>query len=182
MTAVMNTSALSSIIDQDNAARLKAEADYYAIAFDATRDTPADQKALASAMRILGKSVADVAAEQEAIVAAGKLAQAAADHAPAQADKEAAEQEFGRFLKEDLPAMQRAVEDAHHAKRYASAPHVSRMQNAAAALVELRKLRTKTGLKDPRVARLLPSDPPGSPDQIRTAGYLLHDRYGNQVR
>lgn len=165
----MNTAAISSVISDQNAARRKAESDYHGIAFNADRNTPADKKALAAAMDVLGKTHVDVMNDQAAIVKARELAATAAGREQAEKDRNAAIAAFDQWYAVERPKLIQQIEDTHRKLQLASDEPQNRLDTALRALHELRRHR----IQHAHLKQHHPSDPPGSPVEIRVRGRWL---------
>jgi hypothetical protein len=164
----INSGVVTSIIQDGNAERVKAEADYHAIAFDASRNSDQDKADLATAMRILGKTHNDVRAEQQAVVESRELYVKASGHPEAQKAKEyayAAESEFHRVTKPTMLAEIDRMETEFRAKRDAAEDKEVKIM---VALLALRRHRLKHGPL--RAKGHLANEPVGSPAEIRIRG------------
>lgn len=163
---VMNTAAISSVISDQNAGRVKAEKDYHEIAFDASRDTAADKKALATAMGVLGKTHVDVMNDQAAIVKGHELAATAAGREQAEKDLCAANAAWREWDQVTKPKLLAEIARTEHTLRRAADEPQNRIDSSLMALHQLRRHR----IQHAHLMKHHPADPAGSPTEIRIRG------------
>jgi hypothetical protein len=178
MNAV-NTEAVSSIMQDQNAERVKAERDYHEIAFDATRNSDQDKADLALALKILGKTPDDVRADHAAVTKSYELAAAASGHEEAKKATDDAKEALDEFLRRTRPAMLNQIEQLEQQHRNAlNEANSTQVRILASLLLFRRHVLLHGRLKGKHLA----PEPAGSPAEIRINGEYCDPAQGPNPR